>query len=224
MALPARQHALRAIRRLGHLRREAAGVAFIEFALSLPLFILVSFGTLELANLTMTLMKVQRLANMTADIVAQNGVGGNQLNEMQMYDILEAMNVSAQPLDMAGNGRIIISSVLGVDSNNDGVADRNELSWQRFSGGLTTETPLLGCWKTSNTTTLQSGRQLTPGEVLYHTQVSYRYDPLLIGLLPDTLSVPRTITRTGVYRGRTSSYRTILSTDGYPPKDGCTTA
>ncbi len=203
------------------LRRCQSGVAFTEFALALPLFLGITVAGLEITHMVMATMKVQRLATMTADLVSQNGVSGNRLSEMQIYDILSAVDVSAQPLDLRTHGRIIVSAVGGVDTNNDGDADVNRLLWQRFEGGMTDTTPLLGCWSTSNVARLPSGRQLSTNETMFHAQVTYAYQPLFGAGIVEMFDVPQTITRTGGYRGRTSTYQPILSTDGYPAKDNC---
>tara|TARA_B100000745_G_C20085593_1_gene370958 strand:+ start:85 stop:732 length:648 start_codon:yes stop_codon:yes gene_type:complete len=197
------------------------GIAFMEFALLLPMFLFVVLGGLELANFTLTSVKIQRLANLSADLISQNGVGGKQLTELQVYDILEAANVSAQPLDMEERGRLTLSSVIGTDANNDGISERHDFVWQRFEGGLVSEAPRLGCWETHGNVVLPSGRRLSPNEVMYHAQVSYAYEPLISGTILEWMSLPQTVTKMGAYRGRTSSYRTIMVTPGYPPKDRC---
>ena len=207
--------------RLRSIRRDQRGIAFVEFALRLPIFIMVLFAALEMTQLTLTKMKVQRLANMTADLVSQNGVSGNQLTELQMYDILEAMNVGAKPMNMTDEGRIVISAVMGVDTNNDGTSDKNQILWQRFDGGLLEAAPLLGCVTTQPNATLPNNRRLTNAEVMYHTQVTYRYEPLFAGQVLAWLDVNEMINATAAFRGRTSSYRTILTTPGYPAKDNC---
>ena len=207
------------VRRLVELGED--GIAFMEFALLLPIFLMVVLGGLELANLTLTNMKVQRLANLSADLISQNGVGGNQLSELQIYGILEAMNVSAQPLDMKGRGRVVLSSVIGTDANNDGTSERQDFIWQRFDGGLTSARPMLGCWSDHGNVVLPSQRRLSPNEVIYHAQVSYAYEPLIGGTILQWFDVPVTVTKTGAYRGRTSSYRSVLVTPGYVAKSDC---
>ena len=202
-------------------RHSDEGIAFMEFALLLPMFIFVVLGGLELANFTLTSVKIQRLANLSADLISQNGVGGKQLTELQVYDILEAANVSAQPLNMRERGRLILSSVIGTDANNDGISERHDFVWQRFEGGLSSEIPRLGCWETLGNVAFPSGRRLSPNEVVYHAQVSYAYEPIISGSILEWMRVPRIVTKMGAYRGRTSSYRTIMVTPGYPPKNKC---
>jgi Flp pilus assembly protein TadG len=49
----------------------AAGVSAVEFALILPIFVGLMGAGIEISSLMIANMKVQRLATMTADMVAQ---------------------------------------------------------------------------------------------------------------------------------------------------------
>ncbi len=199
------------------------GVSLVEFALALPLFIGVLGSGLEITWLIMAHMKVQRLANMSADLVARNGSSTNQLSEIQVYDIMSAMDVASSPLNIRQDGRLIISAVLGEDTNNDGTPDVNRIKWQRFDGGLTSANLIIGCG-TSNSVAQSIGRQLRLAEPLFHAQVSYRYQPLFAGDLVRWFDVPEVITRTATYRGRGAIYHPVLSVDGFPAKSNCTSA
>jgi Flp pilus assembly protein TadG len=210
--------------RLRRLRQDVSGVSLIEFALTLPLFVGLMGAGLEMTYLMIANMKVQRLATMTADIVAQRGASANQISELQIHDVLSALDVSAQPLEMRTRGRVIITAVVGEDTTNDDVADINRIKWQRFDGDFVAATPLLGCWQTSTIATLGGGRQLILNEAMFHAQVTYRYKPLFGPALVKWFDIPETITRTAAFRGRGSIYRPILTVEGYPAKQNCITA
>ncbi|MXO97653.1 pilus assembly protein [Altererythrobacter xixiisoli] len=210
-------------RSLRALRRSTRAVSAVEFALALPLFIAVIGSGMEITWLILTHMKVQRLANMSADLVARNGASENPLSEVQIYDIMSAMDVAAAPLDVRGNGRLIISAVLGEDSNNDGQPDVNRIKWQRFDGGLTAAPRVIGCVG-SSTVAASIGRQLRLAEPLFHAQVSYSYQPFFTGEMMRWFDIPTTITRTASYRGRGAIYHPVLSVEGFPAKSNCTSA
>lgn len=205
------------------LRRDQRGVAFVEFALILPLFIGVTVGGVEIANLMLVNMRVQRLATQMANIVAQRGASQRPLSEDQVYDVLAAMDVAAAPLDIRRDGRVVLSAVLGEDTNNDNVADVSRIKWQRFDGGLVSAAPQIGCWSTSTTATLAKNRQLSNGEAYFHAQVTLRYRPVFVNVM-SYLSVPATITRTSAFRGRGSTFRDVLAVEGLPPKQNCASA
>lgn len=213
---------------LARLRREATrfardrkGVAFVEFALILPLFVGVTVAGIEVANLMLVNMRIQRLATQLANIVAQRGASQRPLSEDQVYDALAAMDVAAAPLDIRRDGRIVLSAVLGEDTNSDRVADVNRIKWQRYDGGLTSATSSIGCWSTDTRGTLRNNRPLGLGEAYFHAQISIRYRPIFVNVL-SYLQVPDTVTRTAAFRGRGSTYRDILTVEGFPPKRNCT--
>lgn len=87
------------------LSQSQRGVSAIEFALILPIFIGLMGAGIEISSLMIANMKVQRLAAMTADMVAESGSSENRISEAQIYDILSAMDLAAQPLDIRGHGR-----------------------------------------------------------------------------------------------------------------------
>ncbi|WP_121116612.1 TadE/TadG family type IV pilus assembly protein [Croceibacterium ferulae] len=216
--MPAR--ARKAIRTLWRCRR---GVTAVEFALTLPVFLGLMGAAIELSFVMITSMKVQRLATMTADLVARDGASEHRLTEAQIYDILYAMDVAAQPLDVRGRGRVIVSAVMGQDLDDNGTGDTNRIMWQRFDGGLTRAPRLIGCWSITDRT---SGipRQLNAGEPLFHAQVSYAYDPMFSRAFVKWLQVPEVITRTATFRGRGAIYHPVLAVEGYTPKDDCLSA
>lgn len=203
---------------------DASGVSVVEFGLSLPLFIGLMAAGLEMANLMLANMKIQRLATMSADMVAQRGASMAQLSELQLYDILNALDVSAQPLEMRSRGRVVITAVVGEDGNSDGTVDINRIKWQRFDGALTDATPVLGCWTSVTAATLANSRQLVLNEAIFHAQVSYRYRALFSQNLVSWFGIPDIVTRTAAFRGRGSIYRPILSVENFPPKQVCNSA
>lgn len=208
------------LRRLAQSQR---GVSAVEFALILPIFVGLMGAGIEISSLMIANMKVQRLATMTADMVAQSGSSESRISEAQIYDILSAMDLAAQPLDIRGHGRVIISAVMGEDTRNGGEANVNRIKWQRFDGSYTAASSVIGCWSSSDTTNV-IGRQLRLGEPLFHAQVSYVYQPIFNRAFVKWFNVPETITHTATYRGRGAIYRPPLDVENYPPKQNCNTA
>ncbi|KHL26251.1 hypothetical protein PK98_07180 [Croceibacterium mercuriale] len=210
--------------RARHLLRLLAGcrrgVSAVEFALALPLFVGVMGAGIEVSFLLLAQVKVQRLATMTADLVARDGASDRRLSEAQVYDILYAMDVAASPLEIRNRGRVIVSAVMGQDENDDGEGDVNQIMWQRFDGALTRAPQLMGCWSISD---VAAGipRQLNAGEPLFHAQVSYAYEPVFSDTFVQWLQVPPVITRTASFRGRGAIYHPVLAVEGYAPKDNC---
>ena len=198
------------------------GVSILEFALMLPLFLGFVLTGIEFANYVMANNRVQRLAAMSADLVAQSGTGQIGVAEGQIYDLFSALDLTARPFDLRRFGRVVITGVQGVDSDNDGIVD-NKILWQRFDGEFVTP-PTLGCNLTTAVATLPQGRRLIRDEILFHVQVSYRYQPVFSALPFRWLSLPTSFTRSAMFRARNKDFTTPTPDTRFPAKKNCNTA
>jgi Flp pilus assembly protein TadG len=204
------------------LLRTRRAVAMLEFALALPLFLGFVLTAIEFGNYIMANNRVQRLAAMSADLVAQSGTGDIGIGEAQIYDLFSALDLTARPYDLRNDGRIVITGVRGTDTDNNGTTE-NQILWQRFDGGYVIA-PQVGCNKTVTTASLPAGRRLPLGEILFHVQVSYRYRPILTDIPFRMLSLPVDFTRIAMFRARNKDFQSPTPDDRFPPKDKCTTA
>ncbi|WNO55048.1 TadE/TadG family type IV pilus assembly protein [Stakelama saccharophila] len=197
------------------------GVAMIEFALGLPLLLGLSLSGLEMGNYIIANNRVQRLASMAADLIAQSGQGRIGLNEGQIYDLFNALDVTAKPFNLREHGRIVITAVRGVDKSGSGKTT-NEILWQRFDGAFAQAQPVLGCWQDSKTADLN--KVLPKNELLFHVQVTYDYQPLFSSIPFSMLDLPQHFTRTAMYRARKNDLTLPDQQDQFPPKQNCDSA
>lgn len=194
----------------------------LEFALMLPLFLGFVLTAIEFGNYIMANNRVQRLAAMSADLVAQSGTGDIGIGEGQIYDLFSALDLTARPYNLRNDGRIVITGVRGTDIDNNGTTE-NRILWQRFDGGYVTP-PRVGCNKTVATAILPNGRRLPLGEILFHVQVTYKYRPIFTDAPFRMLSLPVDFTRIGMFRARNKDFQSPTPDSRFPPKDNCTTA
>ncbi|WP_066782194.1 TadE/TadG family type IV pilus assembly protein [Sphingomonas sp. CCH5-D11] len=202
---------------------DKSGVAMLEFALFAPLLLAVIMSGFELGNYAMAHNRVQRLAAMTADLVAQSGTGSVGATEGQIYDLFSAIELTAQPFDLADHGRVIITAVKGTDNDNNGDVE-NRILWQRFDGAYTTAAPTLGCNLTTALATLPNSRMLPLDEILFHVQVTYNYQPLLSSYPMQWLRLEESFTRTAMFRARNKDFQSPTPSSRFPPKKNCNTA
>jgi hypothetical protein len=119
-------------RLLGALRRDTAAMAFIEFAYALPVLTVLGLGGVEIANFSIAHMRVSQIAVSLADNASrakEDIVAG--VPRMREYDVNEAFTAAEQQsgtLDIAGHGRLILSS---LEVNEDG---GQWIHWQRCLG------------------------------------------------------------------------------------------
>jgi len=104
----------------------AGGVAAIEFALVLPIIVLLLLGCFEVPRYILIYQKIARTSAGVADLVAQadEPITGNQVQ-----DIFIAGKTMMQPYDVVADGKIYISSI--NNPNGSGVV----LTWQRNNDG-----------------------------------------------------------------------------------------
>lgn len=171
--------------RLGRLRSllgaDESGVAFLEFALSLPLFALMTVGGIELSNYVTTKMRISQITLLVADHVARIGTGSplvaKQISEKQINDVLTGAGLQSTKLNLYANGRVIISSVEPDPAN----AGRYRITWQRCRG-MNSQTSSYGNAGATNLTGVgPAGRQITapPNGAAIFVQVAYTYQPLI---------------------------------------------
>ncbi len=196
-------------------------VAMLEFGLMLPLLLGFVLTAIEFANYVMANNRVQRMAAMSADLVAQSGTGDIGIGEGQIYDLFSALDLTARPFDLRNDGRIVITGVRGTDVDNNGTVE-NRILWQRFDGGYVVA-PRLGCNQTTALATLPPSKQMLLDEILFHVQVTYRYRPIFTDIPFRMLSLPVDFTRVAMYRARSKDFQTPTPDSRFPPKNKCMT-
>jgi hypothetical protein len=207
-------------KQLRTLGADRSGVAFLEFALILPLFLGFVLTAMEFAHYVMANNRTQRLAHMTADLIAQSGVGSVGATEANIYDLFSAIDLTAKPFDIRNHGRVVITSVKGTDQNNDNVVE-NRILWQRFDGHNIGGTPVLGCHTNSPIAQLPRSRMLPLNEILFHVQVSYDYQPIISRMPFVWLNLDTTFTRTAMFRARSAQFQSPTPDSRFPPKLKC---
>lgn len=207
---------------LKRLRDDRGGVALIEFAIVLPIFTVIAMCGLELSYYALANNRVQRLAAMTGDLVAQSGTGSIGIGEGQIYDLFSALDLTAKPFDLRNNGRVVITAIQGT-AGSGGTTD-NTIRWQRFDGGYVAAAPLVGCAQTATTATLKDGRKLPLDEFMFHVQVSYKYQPLFSMAPMGFMNMPTDFVRTATYRARSKDFLTPTPDSRFPPKYKCNSA
>ncbi|WP_375272643.1 TadE/TadG family type IV pilus assembly protein [Sphingomonas sp.] len=205
------------------LLRDRRGVAFLEFALGLPLFLGLTLTALEFGNFVMASNRVQRMAAMMSDLVAQSGTGEVGISEKQIYDLFNALDLTAKPFDLRNRGRVVITGVQGTDKDNNGSIE-NRILWQRFDGAYVQAAPLVGCAQSVAVAALPNNRTLLLDEILFHVQVSYQYEPIFSVIPFGAVTLQPVITRSVMFRARSKDFTTPNPDPSFPPKKNCSTA
>ena len=165
------------------LARDTGGVAFVEFAYALPMFLTLMLGGVELTHYVTTKMRVSQLALHIADHAARIGSGSllaeKRISETQINDLFTGANLQSGELNLAANGRVILSSL--EPQNNPNPQGKYRIVWQRCYGakahssshGRTGDSGMNGIGP--------AGRQVTAPDnsATMFVEVRYDYRPII---------------------------------------------
>ncbi len=112
------------MRRLPRLLQNRAGIAVVEFALLLPLMVLIYFGAVETSLLLQVDRKVTKSASTLGDLVSRE----TSISDAEIADIFDASRLIFQPFSNSA-ARLRISSLV-VDKNTGEV----KVDWSDASG------------------------------------------------------------------------------------------
>jgi Flp pilus assembly protein TadG len=148
------------IRLLARFARDNRAVAALEFALVLPVLVLVLFGTVEIGNALLLDRKVTAAAQTAADLVAQQ----KSVTAGDIANIWRAIDNIIAPFDTGGTTYRLLSMVADEDAN-------VTIDWQQRRGGTALENM-----------SLPEGLA-TANESVIVAQITYSYVPVFGDLI-----------------------------------------
>ncbi|NIJ18524.1 hypothetical protein FHS95_000193 [Sphingomonas naasensis] len=174
-------------RRLG---KDESGLALLEFAFSLPIFLTMALTGAELTNYITTRMRVSQVALQLADNAARIGSGApiasKTITEADINDLLTGAGLQASELDLYRKGRVIISSL--EPDTAAGHTGKFMIRWQRCRGSAAHPSGY-GVAGANNLTGIGPGNKAVPppNGVAMFAEVFYTYQPLIkTSLSPST--------------------------------------
>ena len=171
---------------------DKANVA-VEFALALPVLLLLLLASAELGRFVLLHQKVDRVAVTISDLVAR----AETISESELDDIFNAAAQVAEPFDLAGRGRVLVSSVINADG------DGATIAWQRAGGGSFVSSSDIGV--EGGAAALPSDFEVREGETAIISEVFFDFEPFLSSLIVS----PRVLYRRAHHRPRLGTLDTI---------------
>ena len=208
---------------LQKLQSDERGLAFIEFAYTLPIFVAFGIAGLEMTNFVLARQKTERLSATMADQIASNQV---QPNERQVGDLFDAVEHVASPFSIADNGgNVTITAVIGVyDEDDDEV--QNKVAWQRCLRDDVHPSAIGSEWTGTNDIAdgpdvdLPNGVELTQNEMVIATEVVHPYEALISAPIASTFLKQGQIFReTTMFRTRGAALRNVTPVSGVERND-----
>jgi Flp pilus assembly pilin Flp len=195
--------------RLRRLARDARGIAMLEFALIAPVFLVTLLFGLEIVMFALAQSQVSRVANSTADLAARYRAS---IDEADVQQLFLGARLSAEGIDFAENGRLLLSSVTRNQSN-----DGHWIRWQRCEGALDEASTLgaQGDGQTGTAIATVDGLTLNTGDNIMVAEAIFDYQPFIYPeAVFDAIFGGRRITYRSSYMAREIALPTITNTTG----------
>jgi Flp pilus assembly protein TadG len=189
------------MRRLTRALRDRNGLAATEFALFLPILLMLFFGMLEGADLLTVNRRLAHTANTIADLTARE----RTINHAQFNDMLTGARRLLEPTDTSTLSIRVVSVI------SSGTPARPTVHWSRDQNGATPYAAGAPYTGLTNAASLNNGSSLIVVEVTYNH---------VNGLTSQVFSRPYHFFRTAKRWPRKST-RVQLCNNGSPPT--CTT-
>jgi hypothetical protein len=174
----------------GNLRNRARrGVAAVEFALTLPIWVTMLLGAADGSYCLMVNEKTDRIAYTVTDIVTQY----QTITKAQLNDILLAAGQLMQPFAFGANGLVIVTSVYQPTTGSPVV------EWQYRGGGTLSKGSQIG--NSGGSAILPNGLTLNAGDNVILSEVYYNFTPMFVSA---KLFNAGNVYRVAVYKPRLS--------------------
>ncbi len=168
------------------------GVAMVEFALILPLLVLVTFGGFEMTRYILLNQKLDKAASSVADLTAQE----KTLAQSDVDVILDVTPQLLAPFEYTTNGRTIVTSV------SHHTVGGTTVNWQRGTGALPA-TSQIGT--PGGYATMPAGFIMQDGETVISTEIFYQFQAVVMPrMLPQ-----RTLYKVAIVKPRLATLDTL---------------
>lgn len=162
-------------RAAARLLRSCRGSVAAEFAMAMPIIIMIALGGVEIARYVLLHQKLARTAVTMADLVSQ----AEELSESELTQLYSAVTHVMEPFDVGARGVVILSSISA------GGGSPARVAWQRSGGGgLAGQSSRFG--GEAGDAALPDGFVVRDGESVVTAEVFYDYAPLFTAGLVST--------------------------------------
>ena len=155
--------------------KDRSAVAMTEFAMMLPLIMLMTLGSFEVGRYALLTQKLDRITATMADLVAR----AEALSATEMDNLFNSTDHLASPFDFTGSGMVVVTSVLGRED------EEPLIIGQRSKGTITGVSSKIGMNGGDATLpavfTDGNGQTLADGEGVIIAEVFYNYAPYFTG-------------------------------------------
>lgn len=142
------------------------GVAYVEFAISLPFLLALFVGTVEITRYILVVQKVEKTTVTLSDIVAQS----QNVTTVELDQLIVAASQVMLPYTTGANSFAIITSVKKTGANAPVV------NWQYTGGGTWTHVSAIGT--PGHTANLPAGFTMVDKDNVIFAEMFYNFTPI----------------------------------------------
>lgn len=151
------------------------GLAYLEFALSISLMLMMFMGSVEISRNLLITQKLEKVAATVADVTTQTDPNDGPITTSQMADLMSAVADMMSPYttgDTDPKIKVIVTNITKTGSNSP------VINWQYCGGGTLSVNSRLGT-TVGSTATLPTGFTMSAGEEVVIGEVFYNFTPII---------------------------------------------
>ena len=171
------------------------GVAHVEFALVLPVLMILLLTGIEVGRYTFLHLKMQHASFVMGDIVSRDA----SMTNCTLDGLFGAIQHATKPFEFEDNGTVIVSGVSKQEAENN-----PKVRWQATGAGNLSATSAVG--SPVNNADLPDGFTLQDDQSILVVELYFQTEPWLLGFVPQTV-----IDKTTYYRPRLGSIESFQS-------------
>lgn len=158
-------------RRLALFGRARRGVSAVEFALAAPVMLATMLGVAEVGRFIWIEMKIQNAASRIGDIVARSDAA----TAADIEALTAVLPAILSPFYREEAARLVVTAVARPDGETEA-----RVAWRSERGGLDIQSAV---GETGDAAATPDGLVREGGDAVIVTEIAFRYEPWLIGLV-----------------------------------------
>ncbi|NVJ97063.1 MAG: pilus assembly protein [Alphaproteobacteria bacterium] len=182
---------------LRRLERNTEGAILTEIALSIPLYMVMLMGIVEVGNFLLLHLKLQHTVVSVSDLITRD----EEISEEVITDIFQAVPQIMAPFPTGEDSVAIVTAISQAEDV------PSSIFWQRSGGGSLVKVSEFG--GEGEAIDLPAGLSLRDDETILATEIYYSYEPLIFSVFEGY-----TIRKTSFFRPRIGSLQEIQEDAG----------
>ncbi len=141
-------------------QRRSLGLAAVEFAMVLPILLILLFGVVDFGRIVLVRQVMINLSREAANLASRG---------TPLTDVVNAIQLSAAPLNLSQNGYLVVTQVERDNNGNVRITDQQAFGGQTRGSHVGVGIGNLATLPVTNTPVPLPGQNMFVAEVFYHS-------------------------------------------------------